>query len=401
MKKIALRTVSTVTVASLLLTGCGSNKLDVLAYPKQIKTKVKIPDICMAKYKTSMPTVAVMDFTNNSTFGKANTSSSDSKSNHQAAAVVGVGVTSAGIGMGMASASKSASHTTSVQRKIDPKLSKSIIGPLETLIVSSGGAKLFTRSDFDKVNAELKFQDSGLIDPDSAVKFGKTSGVKYIITGSLDNVEQKYRDNSKAAGGVSNVTAKSDNKSVQMLGSLLKMGASMTDGMIISVKMTIKMLDVETGKIVFSKELEQSGNIGKIRQPNYDQIIGGVKSAMLKALPELKKDFSDYFAVKGYITKLKSKGDDIIAQVNIGRNSKVVENQIFNVYKFEESEDPMSGKQTCDVIETTIQLRASQQITKDTTWTTVEEGDATKLKLGQLVRKSYKKAGFELPKLSF
>jgi hypothetical protein len=404
MKKITKNTLLSVA-AIAVLTGCGGNKLDVLSYPSKVKQKVNIPEICMPKYKSAMPTVAVMEFTNNSTFGKAEIDETKSESHTQkrSAAVAGIVASPVGVGIGVAKASdtKTKAKSTNVKRSVDAKLSQSVTGPLETLIVNSGGAKLFTRADMDKIDAELKFQDSGLVDPESAVAFGKTSGVRYIITGSIDNVEQKYRDNEAAAGAMGNATKDSKNNAVKLFGAMAQMGASMTDGMIITTKMTVKMLDVETGKIVFSKQLEESGNIGKIKDPNYDQTVGGIKKAMMEALPTLSADFANYFAVKGYVTQIRSKGEEFIAQVNIGRDLKVVENQVFNVYSFEETEDPMSGKISCDVIQTPTKLRASQQITPKTTWVTVEEGDGKALRLGQLVQKSHEKAGFAIPKLPF
>jgi len=394
---------SLLSVAAIaVLTGCGGNKVDVLSYPTKIRDKVTIPEICMPEYKSAMPTVAVMDFTNNSTFGKANMNETNSNSEvkRKAAAVAGIVASPTGVGIGAVSASnvKRKSTTSNVQRDVDAKLSASVTGPLETIVVNSGGAKLFSRSDMDKIDAELKFQDSGLIDPKSAVKFGKTSGVKFIITGSIDNVEQNYRDNSKAANGVGRMAARSDDNAVKLIGALLSIGASVTDGMIIKTKMTVKLLDVETGKIVFSKQLEEDTNIGKIPQPNYDQVVGGIKAAMLSSLPALEKDLSIYFAVKGYITKLKAKDKEVIAQVNVGRELKVEEDHIFKVYALEENEDPMTGVISCDVIETTTKLRASQQITPKFTWTTVSEGNPGILKLGQLVQKSNEKAGFAIPK---
>ncbi len=387
--------------AIAVFTGCGGNKLNVLSYPTKIKQKVQIPEVCRPMYESAMPTVAVMQFNNNSTFGKAEISTNNSQSEtvRKKAAVYGIVATPVGIGVGGVAVSKTnrKSKSTNVKRSVDAKISESVTGPLETLIVNSGGAKLFTRSDMDKIDAELKFQDSGLIDPDSAVEFGKTSGVKYIITGSIDNVDSKYRNNSAAANGVSKATSRSKDSTVRLLGSLMSLGASATDGMVITTKLTVKMLDVATGKILFSKQLEESTNIGKIPEPSYDQTVGGIKKAMLAALPKLNKDFADYFAVKGYITQLRTKGKDIIAQLNIGRDLKVTENQLFKVYAFEENEDPMTGVQSCDVIETTTKLRASQQITPKTTWVTVDDGEGSTLKLGQLVQKSHEKAGFALP----
>lgn len=392
--------------AIAVLAGCGVNKLDVLSYPTKIKDKVNVPKICMPQYKSAMPTVAVIPFTNNSTFGKAemNNRSSNSNSSRSSAAVAGIVANSNGVGLGVASTSKSKSNSksSSVKRSVDAKLSASITGPLENLIVSSGGAKLFTRTDMNKIDKELKFQDSGLIDPSSAVAFGKTSGVRYIITGSIDNVEQKYRDNESSAKDVKSNTDKSENQALKVIGSIMKFGASMTDGMIISAKISVKILDVETGKIVFAKQLESSRNIGKIKTPTYDQVVGGIKAAMIDALPALNKDFANYFAVKGYITQIKkNKDDEIIAQVNIGKDLKVSENQLFKVYQFDEMEDPISGVKSCDIIETTTKLRASQQITKNRTWVTIEEGDGNSLKLGQLVQKTNEKAGLEIPKLPF
>lgn len=394
--------ISLVSIAAItLLAGCSGNKVDVLAFPTKIKSKVVIPEVCMPQYKSAMPTVAVVDFTNNSTFGKAqmNDTSSKSEVNRKAAAAVGVVASPAGVGIGGVSASnvKRNSKTSSVQRSVDAKISESITGPLETIVVNSGGAKLFTRSDMDKIDAELKFQDSGLIDPNSAVKFGKVSGVRYIITGSIDNVEQNYRDNSAAASGVNRMTSQSDNNATKLVGALLSIGASVTDGMLISTKLTVKVLDVETGKIVFTKQLEEETNIGKIPEPSYDQVVGAIKASMMNSLPMLEEDLATYFAVKGYITQIRSKDAEMIAQVNVGLDLKVSENQLFKVYAFEENEDPMSGDISCDLIETTTKLRASQQITKGTTWATIDKGDASILKLGQLVQKTHEKGGFAIP----
>lgn len=391
--KISLVTSSII----LVLSGCVGNRLDVLSYPTKIRDKVIIPEVCMPEYKSVMPTVAVIGFTNNSTFGKAQINDINSNSKTRRRAVGAAGFIGVGVGAAYTSNTKRTSITSKTQRNVDAKLSASMISPLETIVLNSGGAKLFTRSDMDKIDTELKFQDSGLVDHRSVVRFGKTSGVRFIFTGSIDNVEQSYRGNSGIAYGVNTVTLRSDKEKVKILGALLAIGASVTDGMIIRTKMTVKLLDVETGKIVFSKQLEESTNIGNIPTPNYDQIVGGIKSAMLKSLPALKEDLSIYFTVKGYITKLKSKGSDVIAQVNIGKDLKVQENQLFKVYAFEENEDPISGVITCDVIETTTKLRASQQITQKNSWTTVEDGSSGILKLGQLVQKSHEKAGFAIP----
>ncbi len=376
------------------ITGCGKNAIDIASYPTKITNKVEIPEICMSQYKSAMPTVTVIDFTNNSTFGKADISNSNSQ--RDSSAIIGAGVDPRGFVAGGVSQTNTKSN--SENRIVDAKLSESLISPVETLIINSGGAKLMSRSDMSKINAELKFQDSGLIGPESVVKFGKLSGAKYIVTGSIDNVEQKYRDNSVAAKAVHESTKDSDKNAVKITSLLLQIGATVTDGMIITSKMTIKILDVETGQVVLTKSLEKSANIGKIRNPNYDQVVGAIKSAMIEALQELEADFADYFSVKGYITQIKSKGKEIIVQVNIGKDLKVVENQIFKVLNFDTLTDPINEKESCDISISNVKLRATQQITPTTTWTTIEDGDGTTLKVGQLVQKTHEKDSFAIPK---
>ncbi len=377
---------TTLSIAAIMiLAGCGGNQIDVTKYSKTVNLRANVPDVCKPEYKSVMPRVAVVGFTNNSTFGKANISTN----NKNSSAVVGMGISSTGFIAG----GKSSSNSESTTRKVDAKLSESVVPLVESMISNTGGAILISRTDMDKVNKELKLQDSGLLDSNSVVAFGNSLGAQFLITGSINNVEQKYTDNSKAAGGVADATQHSDNKAVRLLGSLLKLGASMTDGMKITTSFTIKIIDVETGKIVLSEDLEESTNIGKMRRPTYDQIVGGIKKNIKDALPKLNEQFSRYFAVKGYITQLKSDGSNIIAQVNIGSKAKVKENQIFSVYAFQRNEDPVSGNISCDRLELPIKLVASNQITKDKTWTTVD-GDASKLKSYQLVQKTSKKAGF-------
>ncbi len=378
---------------ALLSAGCGGNKLEVTKYSTKINKKASVPEICKPEYKSMMPRVAVVNFTNNSTFGKANID----ETNKDSSAFIGVGFIGGGFGAGGESKSKS----INVKREVDAKLSESIVPIVESMISQTGGATLVSRNDLDKINDELKLQDSGLLDPESVVQMGKMTGVQFLVTGSINNVEMDYTDNSKAGSSVAEATKNSDNDAVKMIGSLISLGTSLTDGMDIKTTYTLRIVDVESGRIVLSEELEGSTNIGKIKEPTFDQIVGAIKKNINDSLPKLKEQFARYFSVKGYITQIRSDGSDMIVQVNIGSKQKVVENQLFDVYIFEENADPISGNVSCDRLITPIKLRATNQIMADKTWTTVEEGDAEQLQLYQLIQKSHEKAGFEIPKLSF
>lgn len=379
LKKIAL--FSSILSIVLLSTGCGENKLDISNFTTKINDKTSVPEICKVEYKTIMPRVAVVDFTNNSTYGKASINDTKSEGN----AYIGIGTFGAG--------AKVNSRNTTESRKVDSKISESVVAIVETMINDTGGVTLVSRADMDKIDEELKLQDSGLLDPDSVVQMGELTGAQIIVTGSINNVEMDYTDNSAAGDSVARATSTSDNDLIKYGGALLSVLTSVTDGMDIKTTYTVRIVDVATGKILLSEDLEGSTNIGKVKYPTFDQVVGAIKKNINDSLPKLEADFSKYFAVKGYITQLRTDGDEIVAQINIGSKQKVEENQEFSVYSLEENEDPISGKISCDRFELPVKLRATNQIMGDKSWVTVEEGDAKKLKLYQLVQKSHKKVG--------
>jgi hypothetical protein len=390
------KNISIFVIISVIFTGCiqTKNNLNVSNFSSKIKDKLNIPEDCRAEYNTTLPTVAVVDFTNNSTFGKASINSSNKKENNSFFAGIGISPVGAGVGAVV----DSNETVIKTKREVDAKLSASIVPLIEDIVISSGGAKLFSRNDMDKIDNELKFQDSGLIDPNSAVEFGKLSGVRYIITVSIDNVEQEYKGNSDIAAAAQNVASHTDNKDAQIATGLVRLFTEWTDGMIVKTSVTIRVIDVQTGKILFSKIVRAKKNIGKIKKPTYDQIIGAIKSSIQKSLNDVKSKLSEYFSIKGYITQIRKDGDQLIAQVNIGNKYNVVENQKFAVYSFEENTDPMTNKTTCDKILTPVVLKASNQITNTHTWASVETNGGS-IKLLQLVRKLEKEeSGFAFPK---
>jgi len=365
--------------------GCGEDRLNLTKYKKFYAKKAFIPKICEKEYKFTNPKVAVVNFTNNSTFGKANIN----KSNNFSQTGLAVGVTPTFIGAVAGSKSKSYNE----KRKVDAKLSQSIVPIIENMIINLGGAEIFTREDMKKIDAELKFQDSGLIDPQSAVEFGKLSGVQYLVTGSIDNVEMKYRDLSSGTKIATEATKNNDNEVVKYGAILANLVANVTDGMKIRTRYTIKILDVRSGKIIFSKQLNGETNIGKIKHPTFDQIVGGIKASINKSLPQINKDFSNFFTVKGYITDIRANKDDVIVRINLGSNQKVTKDSIFKVYTLEQNIDPLTNKKSCDKVESEIILKATCKIGLNYTWATIESGNKKDIKILQLVQKISKKDG--------
>lgn len=378
--------------AALIMTGCGGNKLDVTQFQSTPadKAKIDIPEVCMAAYNNAIPKVAVVNFTNNSTFGKAEiqTSKGSSESQTDKAAVVGVGVTPMGVGAVAASTSKTKSkyEKEDTQRSVNAKVAESVASAVEAQLVEMGGAKIYSRNDMEKVMKEQRFQQSGLASEETLVELGKVAGVKYIITGSINNVKQKYvaKMETSDAGDTGNKTL----NQLQALGNLAIIASNIAlSGMTVETELNVKIIDVETGEMVFAKNISGTTSIGDFPNPNFDQLVGGLKTSAQEALRSANADLSKYFKVRGYVIKLKSNPDGRIALVNIGDNMGVKEGQEFFVYGFEETEDPMSGKVSCDMTKLPISLMASDQITKDKTWTTVEGDNMSFVRIGQLVER--------------
>lgn len=329
------------TLIIFIFNACFSSTIALNDYKYKKNQKTTIPSICKKYYKTKLPSVGVIEFTNNSDL-------TDSDS-----------------------------------------LQSALISPLEDMILKSHGANLIARKDFEKINEELKLQDSGILDMNTIVEFGKLSGVEYIITGSIDSVEQNYRDNSKYALIANQVTSFSRNEKVQLGGLATLLGTMITDGLSIHSKITVKMIEVKSAKIVFTQQIEKTNFIQNIRRASQSQVSENIKNTIIESLPLMQKDISKLFNPQGYIIDIKTQDnsyENTVARINLGKNNNIKQNDNFNVYNLEITTDPITQIQYCDKIKLPIQLTASQLINDDFTWTNVD-GEASILKVGQIIQK--------------
>lgn len=373
---------------AMFLQSCAHNN-DLTQYPLSIEDKITIPKACEYEYTVLPSTIAVMDFTNNSTFGKAEVY--DARTTHNASIMTGVIVNEEGTGLGGGvSASK---KTTSAKREVDAKLSQTLTPLLESKIAQLSGTTLVARNDIEKINEELKLQDSGLLDGSSAVEFGKLLGARYIVTGSIDNVEINQRNHEGAAIAVNQFTRHSPNEDVKIAGLVGRVLTSFTDGISIKTTITVKILNVQTGQILYAQTLSDDVHIGKFLNPTYDVYIGGIKAAIIASLEQIHYDFSNNFMLKGYITKIKSDGSNQLVQINIGSNDNIRADQTFNVYSLEENIDPLSHKSTCEKITLPILLKVTPNISPTHSWLRVEKNNSD-LKLLQVVESTKQKGGF-------
>ena len=379
----------------LFISGCVSApKIDLTAFVPDREPKIRIPLICKSKYDTPLPLVAVTNFTNNTTFDYANVVQSQVQGSGQRTAVGGaaVGATqgAAGVVWGSRERSSFQANSQSVSRQVNAKLSESIEDGVMDEIVNMGGAKVYTRKEMDKIFSEQKFQQSGLVDEATMIRLGKLKGVKYIITGSVNNVDLKWVTHESARQGLGKGTG---NVALDLLGLAVASSLETQEGWNIGTEATIRILDVESGEVVLSKKLAGSHIIGKIPYPNYDVLIGGIKRATSNSLKKSRPELSKYFPLKGYITMIKNSPDGKEKAVRISVGEKVgikPGNELF-AYTFEELEDPMSGKKECDVQRLPVSLVvSSDQLQPNVAWAMAEAQRPEQLRLirvGQLVER--------------
>ncbi len=394
------------TIPAILACGTKAPSIDPTAYPitQADRVRVEIPDACRIAYENVIPKIAVVDFANNTTFDLAKVVQSQSAGTETHKEVHGGvwGVTAgpAGIGVGHVGASASKrdwrTQAQTISRDVNAKLGESIAEAVVSELANIGGMKIYTRKDLQKVLEEQKLQMSGLIDPNTAVQVGRLAGVKYIVTGAVNNINLKWV-------AVGEGVKRGLTERLGLLGTVASAGASTQEGWNLMVDIVVKVIDAETGEVVLTKTVSGREVLGKTPTFNYDSIIGGAKKAAMEALEDIKPELSKLFPLRGYIIQLRTAPDGKVryALINVGSKNGVKEGQEFFVIDFQAVQDPITGKTTCDQIKLPVTLKVSNQIQTDKAWA-VAEGDKNqimRLKLGQVVERKPLEGGSVIKKL--
>ncbi|MCG6533199.1 MAG: CsgG/HfaB family protein [Syntrophales bacterium LBB04] len=385
-------------LASFFLAACATvPKIDPMAYPVDKGPRESVPKVCKSAYEGNLAKVAVVNFTNNSTFDYANVVQSHVQGASQRTAVggaaVGVVPGAAGVVWGTKEKRQFQRDSEVTQRQVNAKLSESVEDGFMDELVNMGGAKVFTRKEMEKIISEHKFQRSGLVDESTLVRLGKFAGVKYIITGSINNVDLAYKTYDSARQGLGK--GGSGSWGLDLLGSAMAAGLESQEGWNIGTELTMRILDVETGEVLFSDKVQGKHIIGKIPYPNYDALVGGIKKAASKGLEDSRPKLSKWFTVKGYIRQLRTSPDqkERFASLSVGEKLGVKPGTKMLVYAFEEmeDEDPVSGnkKITCNIVKLPVEITVTDQVQPDSAWVTIEgkPQDLKRVKVGQMVER--------------
>lgn len=234
------------------------------------------------------------------------------------------------------------------------------LGATELMINALLGTKhfrVFERAKLDLLLQEQNFQNfSGLVDQTTAVKLGKMIGVDVILTGSLTNIS--------FTTGVG-----------------IKIGPLNVKKSSVRVVMTIRIIDVTTGEILYSTIQEEKASKSAISGVLPIPIPGGIGfskqeavdifSAIQLICDKVALDFATKIDQKniainsapleGYVVKVVSTSSGGIIQVyiNLGTNSGIKVGDEIRIYR--EGEVILDPK-TNEVLDREIDLIAQAKI---------------------------------------
>jgi curli biogenesis system outer membrane secretion channel CsgG len=192
--------------------------------------------------------------------------------------------------------------------------------------------RVFERAKLDVILQEQNFQHfSGLVDQTTAVKLGKMIGVDAILTGSLTNV-------------------------AFVKGKIFKIGPLNVRKSYVKVVMTIRIIDVTTGEILYSTVQEEEASKSAISGVLPIPIPGGgfgfsheeavdiltaveliCNKVVLNFVAKMDKKTVELSSVplEGYVVKVKSTSSGGITQVyiNLGESSGIKVGDEIRIYR--------------------------------------------------------------------
>src|SRR6056297_541367 len=218
--------------------------------------------------------------------------------------------------------------------RMDSGLSYNATELLVNTLVNEGGFEVYERSRLEEIIDEIEFQHySGLVDPNTAVRIGQLAGVDIVVSGRVSNV-QFSKGGSLTLGAV-------------------KLKKSST-----KVSMTVRSIEVATGRILFSTMKDESasrtGVSARLRLPipggisfskeEAENILDVIAEICEKVVDEFghnmaverrSQDFSKRQDLEGYIVEVMatSGGELVRVYTNLGEDTGIQVGDKIEIYK--------------------------------------------------------------------
>ncbi len=122
-------------------------------------------------------------------------------------------------------------------------------------LASTKKFKLVERKEIDKVVSELKFGESGLVEPSTKSKLGKIKGAQYIVTATVSSFEENA---AKKGGGLN------------------FMGFGVGGGKAKAyIAVDLKVVEVETSEVIETRTIEANSESSALRLSGSFMGVGG------------------------------------------------------------------------------------------------------------------------------
>ena len=193
-----------------------------------------------------------------------------------------------------------------------------------SVLHNSGRFTVVERKELDKILAEQRFNQSGLVNDDDAIKLGRLSGAKFIALGNISNISYNTQTKITPAG----VRYQLANAFINLL---------------------IKIINVESGDIVFTKtyafKSEQS------RESDREKLLSTLlTNEFEKRVP---KEILGSFPIEG--TVLFIEGNSVY--IDIGSGQGVKKGMVFDVVSTDEKTN--SAGRTVRIVKKVAKLQVT------------------------------------------
>jgi hypothetical protein len=216
------------------------------------------------------------------------------------------------------------------------------------------------RAQMAAVLGEGRLQNSDAIDDNTAVSMGKQMGVKFLILGSYSTTIAHTRDELRDKRG----------------------NVSIVEGWPATMVVNLRMVDVQTGKIV---ELIDGKGSANGSDPSHS-----VSTTMDDLTKKLDREVSNHYPMTGYVIKVM---DEKKAMIDIGKQDGLNVDDILNVIqRGEDIVHPVTGKVIKGEKRIVTQFKV---ISVDDESAIVKiSGDMVPIKPGMALESAPKKKGF-------
>lgn len=376
-------------VASASIIGCtGGVKIDPASalITDADREVAQIPDVCRSAAFTDKPRVAVAAFLNNTSYGDM-TASNTHITGQARSNTLGAGASKNIGSRTVISGGASASRTTytaqadTYMRQIAPQIGEYAQSATENIVSNLGSMIIYDRSSLSALLNEQKFQ-MAVADPDTMVEMGKLAGVEYILTGSVDSIDARYiqplDDKGRSTGDAW----------ADFALSLTHMMVNTQTGWVVNVEMSVKMIEVETGRVLVNRKMEGKQMTGGGSGINPELVAEAAKRAMGQAVQSLREELIDHFSPRGYVTHTRNNKEILL--LNIGRSEGIKTGDKLNVYELIEIHDPFTGSRECNMLKIPVTVTVSDQISSNQAWVKAKgsKSAVSRIKIGTVVMKN-------------